>query len=94
MEKPIARTAGPGDYEPEAAEGLTKTKNRGALIGSSPTRPDNFTRTQDYNADPGAYDDGKRFGDDTKSFRIGEKRDKPIPRTAGPGDYSPETAER
>ena len=43
---------------------------------------------------PGQYDStGKNFGNDTKSFRIGEKRDKRIDETAGPGTYEPTRAE-
>ena len=47
----------------------------------------------DVNVAPGQYDDGKRFNSDVKGFRIGEKREKRIEQSAGPGAYSPEKAD-
>ena len=44
-------------------------------------------------AAPGQYDDGKRFNSDVKGFKIGERREKKIKKTAGPGEYEPERAE-
>ena len=42
---------------------------------------------------PGQYDHEKKFGSETKSFRIGEKREKPIEKTAGPGEYETNKAD-
>ena len=61
-------------------------------MGSSPARA-SFAKKEDYNNGPGQYDDGKDFGRDTKSFRIGEKRQERVVESMGPGQYSPERAE-
>ena len=42
-------------------------------MGSSPSRG-SFIRNDGPNIGPGQYNDSKRFGSETKSFRIGEKR--------------------
>ena len=42
---------------------------------------------------PGQYAYEKSFGEDTKAFKIGEKRTDRIERTAGPGEYSPDRAD-
>ena len=63
-------------------------------LGSSPARPQSFAKGGDVNVAPGQYNSEKRFGEDTKTFRIGEKREVRIEKTAGPGSYSPELAER
>ena len=34
-----------------------------------------------------------KFGHDVNGFRIGEKREQGIPRTAGPGEYNHEMAD-
>ena len=41
---------------------------------------------------PGQYDDGIGFNSN-KGFRIGEKREERVYKTAGPGEYSPEKAD-
>ena len=61
-------------------------------MGSSPSRG-SFIRNDGPNIGPGQYNDGKRFGSETKSFRIGEKRAERIQETMGPGAYSPERAD-
>lgn len=63
-------------------------------LGSSPARPQSLAKGGDVNVAPGQYNHEKRFGEDTKSFRIGEKREVRIEKTAGPGAYSPELADR
>ena len=45
------------------------------------------------NVAPGQYDDGKRFNDNVKSFRIGEKRPERPNTNMGPGAYDPERAD-
>ena len=42
---------------------------------------------------PGQYDDGKRWNDNVKSFKIGEKRAEKPREGMGPGTYSPERAD-
>ena len=66
---------GPGAYDPERADSLTKSKTPNINMGGSPARPSSFAQGGDVNVAPGQYDDGKRFNDNVKSFRIGEKRD-------------------
>eukprot|EP00353_Schmidingerella_taraikaensis_P000920 CAMPEP_0185596456 /NCGR_PEP_ID=MMETSP0434-20130131/80769_1 /TAXON_ID=626734 ORGANISM="Favella taraikaensis, Strain Fe Narragansett Bay" /NCGR_SAMPLE_ID=MMETSP0434 /ASSEMBLY_ACC=CAM_ASM_000379 /LENGTH=546 /DNA_ID=CAMNT_0028224967 /DNA_START=7 /DNA_END=1644 /DNA_ORIENTATION=+ len=62
-------------------------------MGSSPARPQSFAKGGDIDVAPGQYNHERRFGEDTKSFKIGEKRETRIEMTAGPGTYSPERAE-
>ena len=62
-------------------------------LGSSPARPGTFAKTDNVDVAPGQYDHGKRFGEDTKSFTIGEKREMRIETTAGPGSYEQTRAE-
>ncbi len=74
----VTETMGPGSYSPERADMITKTKMANINMGSSPSRPVSFAKQGDYSVAPGQYDDGKKFGSDTKSFRIGEKREQTI----------------
>ena len=68
----IEYSQGPGAYDHEKADAVTKTKMATVTMGSSPSRA-TFVQ-KDSAIGPGQYDDGKRFNSDTKSFRIGEKR--------------------
>ena len=61
-------TAGPGTYSPERAETVTKTRSVNIDLGKSPARPGTFAKSSDHEVGPGQYDNGKRFGEDTKSF--------------------------
>ena len=69
---------GPGAYSPERADGITKQKIPNINMGTSPSRPGTFAKQDDYSVAPGQYDDGKRFGQDTKTITIGEKREQRI----------------
>ena len=89
----IQMTAGPGEYNHERADSLTKTKMANINMGSSPARPSSFAKGGDVNVAPGQYDDGKRFNSDVKSFTIGEKRTTRVETTAGPGTYDVERAD-
>ena len=84
---------GPGAYEPEAAEKITRPKTPNINMGGSPARPKSFARSGDVDVAPGQYDDGKRFNDNVKSFKIGEKRPEKPREGMGPGAYSPERAD-
>ena len=84
---------GPGAYSPERADGLTKQKIPNINMGGSPARPTSFAKGGDVNVAPGQYDDGKRFNDGVKSFKIGEKRPEKPREGMGPGAYSPERAD-
>ena len=84
------RTAGPGEYDPDRADGITKGKIPNINMGSSPSRPHSFAKGGDIDVAPGQYDDGQRFNSNVKSFTIGEKRRTKAERTAGPGEYSPD----
>ena len=65
---------GPGAYDPERAESLTKPKMPNINMGTSPSRPASFAKGGDYEVAPGQYDHEKPFGADVKAHRIGEKR--------------------
>ena len=69
---------GPGAYDPEKADAVTKTKIATVTMGSSPSRPTSFAKSGDINVAPGQYDDGIRFNSNVKSFKIGEKREEKI----------------
>ena len=84
---------GPGAYDPEKADSLTRSKAPNINLGSSPSRPGTFAQGGDVNVAPGQYDHGGKFGDDTKSFRIGEKRPEKTREGMGPGAYDPEKAD-
>ena len=86
-------TMGPGAYSPERADGMTKSKIPNINLGSSPSRPGTFAKGGDVNVAPGQYDHGGKFGDNAKSFRIGEKRPERPSEGVGPGAYEPELAD-
>ena len=79
-EKRLARTVGPGEYEPDRAHSVTKTRTRSALIMSSAkARPESLAlKEQAENVGPGQYDDGVRWNQNVKSFKIGERREEKI----------------
>ena len=83
----VRETMGPGAYSPEKADAVTRTKQVSIRLGSSPARPASFARGGDIDVAPGQYDSGKKFGEDTKTFKIGEKRETRIEQTVGPGTY-------
>ena len=80
---------GPGTYDLDRADGVTKIKMPNINMGSSPSRG-SFIKKDDANIGPGQYDDGNSFGRNAKTFTIGEKRTEHIINTMGPGQYSPE----
>ena len=84
---------GPGAYEPDRADGQTKSKTPNINMGSSPARPKSFAKGGDVDVAPGQYDDGKRFNDGVKSFKIGEKRPEKPREGMGPGAYEPDRAD-
>ncbi len=81
---------GPGAYDHERADSLTKSKMPNINMGGSPARP---VKRTDVDVAPGQYDDGMRFNSNVKSFTIGEKRAERVTETMGPGSYSPERAD-
>ena len=89
----IHESVGPGAYAPERAEALTKHKTPNVHISSSPARPASFAKGGDVDIAPGQYNHEKKFGADTKSFKIGEKRERYQQTTVGPGEYEPTKAE-
>ena len=84
---------GPGAYEPDRADGVTKPKMPNINMGGSPARPVSFAKGGDVDVAPGQYDDGKRFNDNVKSFKIGEKRPEKPREGMGPGAYEPDRAD-
>ena len=89
----VVKTAGPGEYDHEKADAVTKSKIPNINMGSSPSRPKSLARGGDVDVAPGQYDDGKRWNSNVKSMTIGEKREERITRTAGPGQYDPDRAD-
>ena len=84
---------GPGAYSPERGDSITKVKMTTINMGSSPARPASFAIQGGSDAAPGQYDDGIRFNSNSKSFKIGEKREERIVSTMGPGTYDAERAD-
>ena len=89
----IEMSAGPGQYEHDRADALTKTKSVHVTMGTSPSRPSTFAKEGMMDVAPGQYDDGMRFNSNVKSFKIGEKRTEKARESMGPGAYSPERAD-
>ena len=85
---------GPGAYDPDRADGQIKPKMKNINLGSSPVRPDNFTRNDADNNGPGQYNHERSFGQDVKSYKIGEKRPERQQEGMGPGAYDPDRADR
>ena len=93
-EERIESKPGPGQYNHELADTLTKSKSPNINLGSSPSRPGTFAVSgHEHAASPGQYDDGIRFNTGVKGFKIGEKREVPIASSAGPGTCNPEIAD-
>ena len=51
-------TMGPGAYDPDAADRLTKPKMPNITMGATPSRPVSFAKVGDFDVAPGQYDDG------------------------------------
>ena len=84
---------GPGAYDPDKADDVTKPKMPNITMGGSPSRPQSFAKGGDINVAPGQYDDGIRFNSDVKGFKISEKRETITVETMGPGAYDPDRAD-
>jgi len=82
-------TIGPGTYEADRADGITKTKVTTTVnMSSSAARPASMAKTGGSNVAPGQYDDrSHEFGSNAKGFTIGEKRETRVESTVGPGSY-------
>ena len=50
--KAIAQTAGPGEYDTDRAQRMTKSRSQATIMKKGKARPDNFTKAQD-SAAPG-----------------------------------------
>ena len=46
-------TAGPGEYSPERAEAITKSKTPNINLGSSPARPKSLAKAGEMDVAPG-----------------------------------------
>lgn len=90
----VKKSMGPGEYSPERADAMTKSKTPNITMGGSPSRPKSFARGGDINVAPGQYDDGQRFNSNVKGFKIAEKREAKTVETMGPGAYDPDLADR
>ena len=83
---------GPGAYDLDRADNITRVRATNINMGSSPSRGA-YIQKGNENTAPGQYDDGRTFGYDTKTFTIGEKRETKTVETIGPGNYSPDRAD-
>ena len=92
-EKPIEKTVGPGAYNPSKADDLTRSKSPTTKMSKASSRPKSFANPSQENIGPGAYSDGKKFGEGIKTFKIGQKREEKIGGGVGPGQYNPDKAE-
>ena len=68
--KPIECTTGPGQYDPERATSVTKTRNPAAYISKDKARPDSFAIKTETGG-PGQYESTSKFGDNAKSLGFG-----------------------
>ena len=66
---------GPGQYDLDNPQRLTKSRTRSALMGGI-ERPDINKRTTQASGDlgPGAYEGGKKFGKDVVGFSWGKPK--------------------
>ena len=87
----VKESMGPGAYEPERAEKITKTKVSNVTMGNSPSRATIVRKSIDIG--PGQYNEQKMFGSETKTFKIGEKRASKIQESMGPGAYDADRAD-
>ena len=80
-------TVGPGAYDPDRADSLTKTRSSNVNMGSSPSRTHSFAQG-DSNQGPGQYDDRSyELSKKSRGFTIGERREVHVESTVGPGAY-------
>ena len=86
---------GPGTYDPDRADGMTRTKVTSTVnMGSSSPARGTFNRQGEPNVGPGQYDDRNyEFGSSSKGFIIGEKREQRTVESMGPGAYNPDRAD-
>ena len=91
-EEKVVETVGPGLYDIERGDAITRVKAANITMGASPSRGAYIPKGNDNTA-PGQYDDGRTFGHDTKTWTIGEKRVEKVREGMGPGAYSPERAD-
>ena len=76
------------------AEEKIRNRSPTTKMSLAASRPKSFANpAHEGTAGPGAYDDGKRFDSDVKTFTIGEKKQRRIEPSAGPGQYDPELAD-
>jgi len=78
---------GPGEYSLD--DKATKHRNPSAFINKDSNKPERPSSQNNTSIGPGAYDAGKSFGDDVKTFKIGEKsKERPADPSRGPGEYN------
>ena len=86
---------GPGYYEPNLAEKIIKQKITAVKFDKSPMRPSLFgNKKNETHLGPGSYTDKSSWNQNTKSFKIGEKREKKIEKVPGPGQYDVTKSEK
>ena len=79
-------TAGPGEYNPDKSEKITRASSPMTKLAKSPSRPRTLAvQGHEHASAPGQYDDGIRFNSGVKGFKIGVRRDEKLEQSAGPG---------
>lgn len=79
-----------GQYEPERAEAITKTRARNTYIAKDVKY---YERPPETLPDPGQYDGHiRQFGSEAKSFKMGQKYEEKYDANLGPGSYEPDRA--
>ena len=87
-EKPADPSGGPGQYSPN--DSPTRFRNPEVKFAPPSSKTVVNSNPAQHHIGPGAYDDGKKFGDDAKTFKIREpSREKPADPNGGPGQYNP-----
>jgi hypothetical protein len=85
----LVESQGPGKYNTDVAEALTKYRSPTIRLNSGVKRPASYAKKdKGYTAEAGAYENREKFGLNAKTFTISkEPREKPIRPTTGPGEY-------
>jgi hypothetical protein len=87
-EHKISITVGPGEYSPEEADPHVFEHHRVTAFSNGRKEV-----VHDPANGPGTHEEHRNFGSDTKKMTIPIKREHKIPKTVGPGEYSPEEAD-
>jgi hypothetical protein len=93
-QKPLKQSNdGPGQYNPDRSDSVTKCRVPSALIRPGDKRPQSLAKKKDYIAEAGSYAVEPKFGSNTKTFTMSKTPiDSPVKPSKGPGDYDVDKA--